>query len=147
MTTRRDPRFVVALSILAIIVISIADALTGPDLSVLTFYFVPILFATWYVGLAPGLALCGLSAAGWAVGNYVDREHFTIGVSIWNEFFHFAFFVFAVFAVSNLKKSLLREERSAREILERDIALALDVQAALLPSADGIRSSELEIAA
>lgn len=147
LTSRGDPRVIVGLSVLAVLAIGIVDAMTGPDLSVLTFYFVPVLFVTWYVGLVPGLALSALSAAAWAVGNYVDREHFTFGISVWNVTFHFAFFVFAVFAVSSLKKSLLREERSAREALERDMELALDVQAALLPTAEAMTSREFEISA
>ena len=131
---RRPKALILISSAAAIAIIGFIDAVTGPDLSVLTFYFVPVLFATWFVGRGAGTVLSAVSAGAWiAIDLIANGGHIGHGVSAWNAAIHLTLFVAGVWMIGELKESLERQERSERRRIAMEIDTAREVQKALLP--------------
>ena len=147
-TWQRPKGLIVLTSIVAIVLIGVVDAVTGPDLSVLTFYFLPVLFATWFVGRGAGMALSAGSAAEWIVIDLVaNGGHITHGVSLWNTAIHVAFFIGGVWAVGELKESLEQHERAERQRIAHEFDTAREVQKALLPKEPDAQIRGFDVAA
>lgn len=132
--SRRPKSLILMASALTLAGLGVVDAISGPDVSVLTFYFLPVLVSTWFVGRSAGVIMSTGGAAEWIAADLLANPgHMPPAVTVWNAAMHFAFFVFAVWSVSELKGSLQREERAARQRIEREIETAREVQLALLP--------------
>jgi serine phosphatase RsbU (regulator of sigma subunit) len=111
------------------------DLVTSPDLSFLAFYFLPVILASWFLGRREGLATALASVALWTLDDTVSHRHYShLAIPIWNRSVGLAFFVFLSWLTGSLKVALEREMRARSEGLERDLAMARDVQAALLPT-------------
>lgn len=127
-------RLILLSSAAAIAVIGLVDASTGPDFSVLTFYFVPVLFATWFVGRAAGTTMSAISAVEWIlIDLLVNGGHIGHGVSAWNAGIHLSLFIGGVWAIGELKESLERKDRAERRRIAMELETASEVQRALLP--------------
>ena len=110
------------------------DFATSPDLSFLVFYLLPVLLASWFLGRRQGLLVSFASVGAWTLDDLLThRVYVHLGVPIWNRAGVLAFFVFLAWLAGVLKEALEREVRERTERLERDLAMARDVQASLLP--------------
>jgi serine phosphatase RsbU (regulator of sigma subunit) len=110
------------------------DIATRPDLSFLVFYILPVLLASWFLGWQEGLLVSLASVAVWTLDDVVAHRVYSHPiVPIWNRAFELAFFVFLAWLAGALKAALQREVRARTERLEKDLALAREVQASLLP--------------
>ncbi|MBK9089665.1 MAG: SpoIIE family protein phosphatase [Holophagales bacterium] len=110
------------------------DFATNPDLSFLVFYLLPVLLASWFLGRRQGLLVSLASVGAWTLDDVLtQRVYVHVGVPIWNRAGVLAFFVFLSWLAGVLREALDREVRERSERLERDLAMARDVQASLLP--------------
>ena len=110
------------------------DIATSPDLSFLVFYLLPVLLAAWFLGRREGLLVSFASVAVWALDDALTRPlRSGPGIPAWNRAGQLAFFVFLAWLAGTLKTVLEKEVRARSEHLERDLALAREVQASLLP--------------
>jgi hypothetical protein len=97
------------------------DALTPFELGFSAFYVIPVLIATWGLGLLRGLAFACLSACCWycldlGSGRPLTHEFYRI----WDTFNHLLSYCLVALVMGNLKQAFLRE-RELRE--DRDQAL------------------------
>lgn len=112
---RLSRRAIVAVAVVAVAVLAVIDYLTGPYLSCLVFYLIPVMLVTWFVGRKAGLVLCASSAAVWIIVDTVDSlpgAHPI--VPYWNVLVKLAFFIVVTYILSALRESLLREHEMAR---------------------------------
>ena len=120
----------------SLVLIGGVDILTSPDLSFLAFYFLPVLLASWLLGRREGIAVALASVALWTLDDALSHRHYaSLRIPIWNRSVEFAFFVFLSWLTGSLKVALERQMQARAERLEADLAIARDVQAALLPPA------------
>jgi phosphoserine phosphatase RsbU/P len=111
------------------------DLLMRPDVSFLTFYFLPVLLASWYLGPREGLAVSLASVSVFIADDILtSRSYASAAVPLWNHGAELAFFVFFSWLVGTLHAAFEREAQARTERLEHDVAVAGEVQAALMPS-------------
>jgi hypothetical protein len=116
------------------VLLAALDLATSPDLSFLVFYLLPVLLAAWYLGPREGLLVSAASIAVFVADDLVTRRAATHpAASLWNHGGELTFFVFFSWLVGTLHTAFEREAAARTERLERDLALATEVQAALLP--------------
>jgi sigma-B regulation protein RsbU (phosphoserine phosphatase) len=110
------------------------DIATRPDLSFLVFYILPVLLASWFLGRREGVLVSVASVGVWTLDDFLTQRVYSHpAVPIWNRGGEFAFFVFLAWLAGILKTALEREVKERTEHLERDLAMARDVQTSLLP--------------
>jgi light-regulated signal transduction histidine kinase (bacteriophytochrome) len=93
------------------ILLGFIDYLTGPDLSFIIFYLIPIALVTWFAGKWPGILISIVSAIIWIVSDIMVRSsysHFLI--PYWNMIVEFCVFLLVVYVFSTLKIVLAREK-------------------------------------
>ncbi len=111
-----------------------ADYATGPELSPLIFYAVPVVVVVWFVGRAAAVALSIFAAFAWFVADYLTgRPYSHPAIPYWNGLEKLIFFLLLTALVSTLKTALEREKLARQEFLEREIHIAEAVQRRLLP--------------
>jgi diguanylate cyclase (GGDEF)-like protein len=92
------------------------DSLTGPDLSFLVFYLVPILMATWFSGKYAGGTIAVVCAAAWFFSDVLSHSSYSHPiVPYWNVTVKLCVFIFIVEILSRLKDSLATEKDLARK--------------------------------
>ncbi|NWF98432.1 MAG: GHKL domain-containing protein [Nitrospirae bacterium] len=93
------------------ILLGFIDYLTGPDLSFIIFYLIPIALVTWFAGKWPGIFISIVSAITWIVSDIMVKSsysHFLI--PYWNMVVEFSVFLLVVYIFSTLKIVLAREK-------------------------------------
>jgi signal transduction histidine kinase len=119
----------VATSFGLLILVGLADYLTGFNISFSVFYLLAIGFAVWFVGRGFGFLLSVLSVISWLIGDFAAGARFpNLFVPAWNAAILLAFYFIVVWLLDKLR-SLNRElesrvqQRSAaltREMAERE---------------------------
>jgi len=115
-----DRPLVVVAAAVSVLLIGALDHATGPGISLLLFYLVPISVVAWFAGLVPGIAvsvfaslilfLTGPQAAGRA-----EWGHF----HYWNVFMRFGVFAVVAYIVS-MQAAIRRLLRREKELSRRD---------------------------
>lgn len=97
------------------VVLGYIDYLTGPELSITVFYLVPIIAATWFVGLWSGIAASVAAGLTWLAADAITHGSYTQSpVHYWNALVEIAIFTTVAVLLSSLKQSLLHETQRAR---------------------------------
>jgi phosphoserine phosphatase RsbU/P len=123
-----------AIVIALLVLLAVVDIATNADLSFLAFYFLPVLLACWYLGRREGIVVAFASVVAWTLDDLAAHRHYShIAIPIWNRAVDLSFFLFLSWLVGALKSAHESEIRARTERLEHDLAIARDVQAALLP--------------
>jgi signal transduction histidine kinase len=82
---RRLRRLLIAITFAMVAVIGLADFLTGIQLSMLVFYFLPVCLAVAAVGRRFGVLIAFVSVATWLVGDYAAGAHYAnLLIAGWN---------------------------------------------------------------
>lgn len=132
--SRRSRVFRAASVAVIFVAIAALDIATSPDLSFLVFYVLPVLLASWFLGPRQGLLVSVASVGVWTLDDLLTQRIYSHpAVPIWNRGGELAFFVFLAWLAGVLKTALEREVRERSERLERDLAMAREVQTSLLP--------------
>jgi serine phosphatase RsbU (regulator of sigma subunit) len=119
-------------SYLSIVVIAIIDYFTGPYLSMLVFYLIPIVITTWFIGRRAGLSMSIVSALACSIHDViffsVDHVHPVASwlLVVWNPIISLS-----VFFIVTLTLSAMR--RAEDEKLRCEFKVAAEVQSRLLP--------------
>ena len=131
----RQPRAVlVAEGFLWIAILGILDYFAPPDLSFLIFYVAPVFFLVWFVGRWAGLLGALASSAFWTYEDVLSPHAYpSAKAADWNIAVRLAFLAVFVYVVAELKRVLERERQAEQERLERDVAIAQQVQERLFP--------------
>ena len=122
------------LSIGLVLLIGLADYLTGTLISLTVIYVIPIALGTWFVGARLGYFLSLLSSLIWISGDVAAGPLFGFTVGAWNTAIRLAFyavFVALLAGLNELHRNLelrvreraadLTKEISERERLEREL--------------------------
>lgn len=110
----RSPLFWVAIGLLGIIGIGIADIATGSELSFSLFYLIPIILTTWFLGRNYGYALCVIGATTWFASDFlVGKVYSEPYIRYWNAAIRLSFFLLATRLLLS-SQALMREMKLAR---------------------------------
>jgi diguanylate cyclase (GGDEF)-like protein len=96
--------------------LGLIDYATGPDLSFIVFYLVPILLVGWFVGSGAGVLMSVAGGMAWFFADILSRStsYAHPAIPYWNVTVKVAFFLVVNTLVLQLKKSLEREKELAR---------------------------------
>lgn len=110
--------FLFASSLAIVAFIGLLDYQSGHDVSLLLFYLIPILQATWFVGRGAGIAVSFTSAATWYyVNQFMTPTLQPPLTSFWNASVRLGIFLLVTYIVSiqtALKRALRHEKELAR---------------------------------
>lgn len=116
-----------------VVLLAVADYLTGPELSFSIFYLIPIAIASWYGDRRVGLLMCFLSAAAWLTVDLELASYSHPAIHYWNSLVRLGFFVAVSLLSSEIVASRQRQEELVRLIAHdlraplRNAMLGLDV--------------------
>ncbi len=111
----RSRALVVGAGCVTVALLGLSDYLSGPELSFLIFYLVPVLLVSWYAGAAPGFALSLLSTLVWLLANDGERLSFTNPVvPYWNTATRLALFILLSYVIARLRERYEREKDLSR---------------------------------
>ncbi len=100
-----------------VILVGIADFLTGARFSMLLFYLAPVVLVSWFGGIGPGAALSASSAVAWLLSRSLVEGSLPDVMSYWNSFEKFGIFLVVAYVVSMqsaLRRLLEREKELSR---------------------------------
>ncbi len=118
-----------------VLVVGVADYLTGFEISFSVFYLVAVSIAAWFVGRGVAVALSVLSVIVWLSGDYAAGARYSHPfVPVWNAAISLGSYLVVVWLLRSLRTlhdeleervrqrtSALTEEMAERERLEREI--------------------------
>jgi diguanylate cyclase (GGDEF)-like protein len=112
---RWPPGPTLALCLLLLALIGVADHLSGPEIAFAIFYVVPVSLAAWLTGRGAGLLFSLLAATAWytadrTAGHLYSHE----AIPAWNAFTRLALFVIIASLIAAFHASLREERRRAR---------------------------------
>jgi len=121
LTLGHSPVLIFLLALASLALVALAEALTPSDLGFSAFYVLPVLIATWGLGMSRGLGFAVLSACCWYCldlnsGRVVSHEFFRA----WDSFNHLLSYSLIAIITGNLKGAYLREQQLR---VDRDRAL------------------------
>lgn len=108
--------WVFIIAVLLIIIIGWLDYITGTEISLGEFYFLPVAFATWFSGPVTGVVIAVLcSIASYIADRFggISYSHFLI--PIYDGLAGIAVYSFFVFLLARLKKDLAMQKQLAME--------------------------------
>jgi signal transduction histidine kinase len=105
----RPPAYVLAVAVLFVVAVGVADHLMGPNVSLAPFYILPILVATWNLGRAWGFFVAGLAAIAMQLAD-VKAFETDVLVPSWNAFVWYAVFLFVVWLLAIIRDHVDRQQ-------------------------------------
>ena len=95
----------VAITIAFVAVISVLDVATGNEVNLATFYVIPVVWATWFVGRRTGLATAVFSAIAWsAVERLSGIVYSSAVIAWWNLVVRFILLIFAAVLLAEIRE-------------------------------------------
>lgn len=108
-----------------------ADWLTGYELNLTVFYFIPVSIAAWFLGLGIAVSLAVFSALAWYISDYKTGHVFSSPfIAVWNTNVRLAAFLAIGWTVFRVRQ-LLDHERDASRALRRALSEARTLEAFL----------------
>jgi sigma-B regulation protein RsbU (phosphoserine phosphatase) len=117
---------------MTVVIIAVIDFMTGPYLSMLVFYLIPIIVISWFVGRRAGLLISLVSAVGCSIHDAlffpISSSHTLISwlVLLWNPLISFSVFLIVAYTLSAMRRAM--DER-----LHFEFKVAAEVQSRLFP--------------
>jgi signal transduction histidine kinase len=105
----RPPAYVLAVAILFVIGVGVADHVLGSNVSLAPFYVLPILIATWNLGRAWGFLVAGLAAIAMQLAD-VHAFESDVLVPSWNALVWYAVFLFVVWLLAIIRDYVDRQQ-------------------------------------
>ncbi len=129
--SRQSPRALLTRAYLTILLVSVVDYVTGPELSLLLVYFLPIIIISWYLGKQQGMTTAIAATAATAIHDLLRTDSFAVMafrdvLPYWLIFQRGALFLIVSVIVAALRAS----EDDKRHA---DYRLARQVQSFLIP--------------
>lgn len=122
MTLSKSLRLTVVLaSAASLAVVTYIDWVTGYEIRVYAFYFIPICLCAWYLGRFSVLCISVISAVFWFLADLLSGHHYPYeSYRYWNTFICFVPFAIVGLVLNRLRSSL-NELRRAHQELSRSI--------------------------
>jgi signal transduction histidine kinase len=129
----RPPAYVLAVAVLFVIAVGVADHLIGSDVSLAPFYVLPILIATWNLGRAWGFLVAGLAAIAMQLAD-VHAFETDVLVPSWNALVWYAVFLFVVWLLAIIRDHVDRQRTKlvSQEEMSDDLRAQNDMKNTLL---------------
>jgi diguanylate cyclase (GGDEF)-like protein len=104
-----------ALGFFIVALVGILDHLTGPELFVSIFYFIPIFLVTWFTERWIGIMISIASALIWLLADFTSGHTYSHpAIPYWNTSVRLGTFLVITFLLSTLKHALKQEKELAR---------------------------------
>ncbi len=112
----RQPRkAIVAAGALLVIVLWLLDYLTGPNLSFVVFYLIPVFLVAWYADGITGVVIALMSGIAWFSSDVLTTQQTSsFPVHSWNFVAKIGFFLVVNHMVTSLRRGIERERQMAR---------------------------------
>ncbi len=126
---KRSRRMLFGAALVIVLVVGLADYLTGFEIVFSVFYLIAVALAAWFVGKGAGVVISILSVLAWLAGDWVAGVHYAEpSVVIWNGAIALVFYLVVVWLLSSLRSLHLELEERVRlrtaaltqEIAERE---------------------------
>jgi diguanylate cyclase (GGDEF)-like protein len=112
---KQSKPYLITISFILVILIGIADYLTGEEISSAIFYLLPVSLASWCISKRSGVLVSIVSTITWITADLMSRKSFLHPlVHFWNTIVSLSFFLIVSYILSALKTSLDRERELAR---------------------------------
>jgi diguanylate cyclase (GGDEF)-like protein len=112
---KQSKPYLITISFILVILIGIADYLTGEEISSAIFYLLPVSLASWFISKRSGVLVSIVSTITWITADLMSRKSFLHPlVHFWNTIVSLSFFLIVSYILSALKTSLDRERELAR---------------------------------
>lgn len=103
------------LAVAGILIVGVADYLTGYEVSMSVFYLGPIALAAWYAGQWPGIASAVVACICWHFADLASGVKYSHpSIAVWNTFVRFVFFLITLSLLVALRKSIVAVQHLAR---------------------------------
>ena len=106
--------FWIASALILVLFVGAADYLTGSEIGFSIFYLLPVMIATWYVGMPAGIVLAVISAIAWLLVDQQEHVYRHSAIPYWNMGVRFGFFLIVLIILSRLKSAYSREKALSR---------------------------------
>jgi diguanylate cyclase (GGDEF)-like protein len=104
------------ISVLFIFVTGWLDYITGTEITLGEFYFLPVAFAAWYIGPRSGFILSFLcTIASYFADKFGGMQYSNFLIPVYDGLVGFAIYVFLVYLLTRLKKDLEMQKHLAME--------------------------------
>lgn len=112
----RLPRWSVAVAgVVLCFILGYIDYRTGYEVSFSIFYFLPIIFVTWYGGMSLGILISALSAVLWFMCDiYSGHRYSHEFIPYWNSFMRLCIFAIVTYLLSSMRNYAERERNASR---------------------------------
>lgn len=111
----RSREFLLAASLLVVVLLTLVDYLTGPELRFFIFYWPPIAAVAWFVGRRWSYLFVLFSALGWFLANVVENlRPENLATVTWNTSANLASFILLAHLIARLRDTVERERLTAR---------------------------------
>ena len=129
----RPPAYVLAVAVLFVVGVGVADSVIGPDVSIAPFYVLPVPIATWNLGRAWGFLVAGLAAVAMQLA-HVRSVETNVLVPSWNALVWYAVFLFVVWLLSIIRDHAKRQRSrlESQEEVSDDLRAQNDMKNTLL---------------
>ena len=112
---RRSRSFLIGAALVIVLIVGLADYLTGFEIVFSVFYLMAVALAVWFVGKSFGVLISILSVVAWLAGDLAAGVHYAApSVAVWNGVIALAFYLVVVWLLSSLR-SLHRELEEDRK--------------------------------
>ena len=132
---RRSRPFLIVAALVIVLIVGVADYLTGSEILFSVFYLMAVVLAVWFVGKSFGVLVSILSVVAWLAGDLAAGVHYAApSVAVWNGVIALAFYLVVVWLLSSLRSlhrqleervrqrtAALTQEMAERERLEKVI--------------------------
>ncbi|HEY3376922.1 MAG TPA: GGDEF domain-containing protein [Armatimonadota bacterium] len=108
-------RLIIAEAYCLLLLLGIIDFVTGPDISMIVFYLLPVMLVAAYVGRTSGLTISFTSAGIWLIADLLGSHRYAhCVIPYWNTLGIFGVFIIVTLSFYALKAALSRERALAR---------------------------------
>jgi diguanylate cyclase (GGDEF)-like protein len=113
---KKQPKpYLIMVSFMIIILIGIADYLTGEEVSSAIFYLLPVSLSAWFIGKGAALLISFISAITWITADLIARKSYLHPlIHFWNTIMSLGIFLLVSYILSALKTSLEQEKILSR---------------------------------
>jgi diguanylate cyclase (GGDEF)-like protein len=112
---RLPKSFLEASAYIVLVIIGIADFVTGPEISFSLFYLVPISLVTWVRSKGRGVLISIIAAITWLLADIAAGQTYSHPlIPFWNAIIRFGFFIIVTLLLSSLKNTLELKEQLAK---------------------------------
>ncbi|OGP50715.1 MAG: hypothetical protein A2Y79_01955 [Deltaproteobacteria bacterium RBG_13_43_22] len=123
MMRKKSPKWIwTILSVAGVVVLGLVDWLTGYEFNFFVFYFFPVAFAAWFLGLVASVFFAVFSAMVWFAADFLgDHQYSSSFYAVWNTMIRLVSFLAIGWSVYRMRYLLDREQETS-EALGRSLS-------------------------